>query len=142
MTMPPPTNVCEPEDTACTLPAPLWEKSTLMGSGNYRGTAQAVCAQATGNTCTFNGTTYPGGTIARLELGPTSAPTTGPRDVMVWCTTSAVFAKGASARPALRVSFTNSGHSDVPRGMGWWDVTPDQVGTGNLPIDPSHFAAC
>lgn len=142
MTQPPRTDACEPGETGCTLPGPRWARSTLMGSGNYRGTALAVCAQAAGNTCSFNGTTYPGGAIGRLSLGPTKAPGTGPRQAMVWCKTSAVFTEGTPARDALRVSFTNADPSEVPVGMGWWDVTPDQVGTGNTPVDPNQFATC
>ncbi|HEY6793086.1 MAG TPA: hypothetical protein VI248_00210 [Kineosporiaceae bacterium] len=67
MTQPPRTGACQPGETGCTLPGPRWARSTLMGSGNYRGTALAVCAQAAGNTCSFNGTTYPGRAIGRLS---------------------------------------------------------------------------
>jgi hypothetical protein len=142
MTPPPPATLCEPEDTACTLPGPRWQRSILPGAGNYRGTALAACAQADGNTCTFAGTTYPSGTIAHLPLGPKGAPGTTPREVMVWCSTSSVFAEGSSARPALRVSFTNGDDNDVPVAQGWWDLTPDQVSTGTTPLDPTQFTAC
>ncbi|HEY6797594.1 MAG TPA: hypothetical protein VI248_23210 [Kineosporiaceae bacterium] len=58
--------------------------------------------------------------------------------------TADVFADGAAARPALRVSFTNADHDEVPVGTGWWDVTPDQVGTGTgqTPVDTDQLATC
>jgi hypothetical protein len=63
---------------------------------------------------------------------------------MVWCTTSAVFADGAAARPAWRISFTNADRAEVPVGSGWWDVTPDQVSLdASGPVaDPDRFLRC
>jgi hypothetical protein len=33
---------------------------------------------------------------------------------------------------------------EAPLGMGWWDVTPDQVNTGTsqIPMDTAQFATC
>jgi hypothetical protein len=44
----------------------------------------------------------------------------------------------------LRVSFTNAEHAEEHLGYGWWDVTPDQVGTGNgtTPLDTGPLTAC
>jgi hypothetical protein len=144
MTMPPQGDVCEPGDGSCSLPTPTWVQGELTGAGTYRGTALAVCAPAEGNSCSFAGTAYARGAIARPELGPSQAPRTAPRQVMVWCATSAVFAQGTTARPALRISFTNADRAEVPVGMGWWDVTPDQVstGAGQSPVDPGRFNPC
>jgi hypothetical protein len=66
----------------------------------------------------------------------------GTREVMVRYRTSAVPA-GAPAQPALRVSFTTA-DNDTPVGMGWWGVTPDQVGTGSgqTPTGTNRFATC
>jgi hypothetical protein len=143
MTLPPQTNTCAESDTSCS--PPTWATAFLLGSGNYRGTALAVCAPDSDNSCSFGGTLYAGGTIGRLLLGPSTAPTAmGTREVMVWCKTSAVFTAGAAARPALRVSFTNADHVEASVGRGWWDVTPDQVGTGagQTLVDPDQFATC
>jgi hypothetical protein len=144
MTLPPQVDVCDPGEASCTAPDPAWALGNLTGAGNYRGTTLAVCAQAVGNTCSFDGTGYAGGAIGRLALGPSGAPGTAPRQVMVWCKTSDVFATGAPAQPALRVSFTNDDHVEVPIGYGWWDVTPDQVGTGTgqTPVDISLLMTC
>jgi hypothetical protein len=143
MSLPPQTNACDESDASCT--PPTWAIGTLLGSGNYRGTALAVCAQATEDVCSFDGTTYASGAIKRLPLGPLATPTaTGTREVMVWCRANAVFTESSPARPALRVSFTNADQHEVPAGMGWWDVTPDQVGTGSgqTLVDPGQFATC
>jgi hypothetical protein len=144
MTLPPQTVVCDPGEASCTTPDPTWTVGNLTGAGNYRGTALAVCAQATGNNCSLDGTAYAGGAIGRLPLGTSQAPGTVPRQVMVWCRTSDVFTSGAPAQPALRVSFTNNDGATVPLGYGWWDVTPDQVGAGSgrTPVDTSQFATC
>lgn len=144
MAMPPQVDVCDEGETSCDKPEPQWAPGVLTGAGNYRGTALAVCVQAAGNTCSFDGTAHAGGAIGRLSLGPSAAPGTGPREVMVWCASSNVFAEGAEPQQALRVSFTNGDHEKVPVGMGWWDVTPDQVGTGagQTPLDTSHLTPC
>jgi hypothetical protein len=140
MTAPPQTDTCEPGETGCTFPGPRWALSTLTGAGNYRGTALAVCVPAPPEPCSFNTTTYSSGTITRLPLGPAGAPGTAPRHVMVWCKTTASLTPGGPATDALRISFTNAEHTQVPTGRGWWDITPDQLGTN--PIDPSQFTTC
>jgi hypothetical protein len=140
MTQPPHVDTCEPGETGCTFPGPRWALSTLTGAGNYRGTALAVCAPATPEPCTFNTTTYPAATTARLPLGPAQAPGTAPRQVMVWCRTTASLTPGTPTQQVLRISFTNAEHTQVPTGRGWWDITPDQLGTN--PIDPSQFTTC
>jgi Trypsin len=144
MTLPPETEICDAGERPCTQPDPVWSAGDVLGAGNYRGTALAVCAEAAGNTCAFDGRPYAAGAIARLALGPTRAPQTAPRQVMIWCKTDTAFAADASARPALRVSFTNADRDEVPVGMGWWDVTPDQVGTvtGTPAVDSNRFATC
>lgn len=144
MTEPPHVDVCDPGDTSCTLPDPKWAEGAVLGSGTYRGTALAVCAQVSGNSCSFDGTAYEGGKIGRLELGPSTAPGTTPRRVMIWCQSSAVFGEGAAAQPALQVSFTNADGVEAPVGYGWWNVTPDQVGVGAdlAAADLSQFATC
>jgi hypothetical protein len=144
MTMPPPVDVCDPGEGSCRLPEPTWVQADVTGAGNYRGTALAVCAPAAGDSCSFAGTAYARGAVARLELGPSQAPGTAPRQVMVWCTTSAVFADGAPARPAWRISFTNADPAEVPVGFGWWDVTPDQVrlDAGQPAVGPDRFIPC
>jgi hypothetical protein len=144
MSLPPQMEMCEPGQTSCTAPAPTWAPGSLLGSGNNRGTVQAVCAAAAGNDCSFKGTAYAGGAIARLQLGPSKAPGTGPRQVMVWCKTSSAFSQGGPLYPALRVSFTNADQDEVPIGMGWWDVMTDQVGTGagQTLVDADLFATC
>jgi hypothetical protein len=144
MTSPPQVDVCDMGETSCAEPDLHWVLAALPGSGNYRGTALAVCAQASGNACSFNGTTYAGGEIGRLPLGLSDASGMGPRQVMVWCTSSGVFAPDSPARPALRISFTNDDHAEVPVGTGWWDVTPDQVdsATGKISPDIARLAAC
>ena len=144
MTMPPQVEVCDEGETSCAIPDPTWASESLMGAGNYRGTASAVCVQGKGNGCSFDGKEYAGGSVARLPLGPKGMPGTAPRRVAVWCRSSNVFAAGTSARPALRVTFTNDEHEEVPIGMGWWDVTPDQVGagTGQIPVNNDLLSAC
>jgi hypothetical protein len=144
MTLPPQPDVCDEGEPSCTLPDPTWLRAALPGSGNYRGTALARCADAAGSTCSFDGTAYAKGAIGRLSLGPSRAPGTAPRSVMVWCETTAVFADDTSPRPALRVSFTNADHEPSPDGRGWWDVTPDQVTTadGKTPVNDTRFATC
>jgi hypothetical protein len=44
----------------------------------------------------------------------------------------------------LRVSFTNADPTDSVLGYGWWDVTPDQVGTGagQTLLDPGPLQPC
>jgi hypothetical protein len=143
MTVPPPIHNCGQSQTPCGTD-PAWVLGNLPGSGNYRGTALAVCARAPGNTCSFGEATYPGDAIERLALGPTGAPGTAPRQVMIWCKTRNVFAPGSPARPALRISFTNGDNDEVPEGKGWWDVTPDQVATGTdqIPAEIDQFSTC
>jgi hypothetical protein len=137
----PPQDGC---DTGTTCPQPVWEQGALLGAGNYRGTALARCATAANNTCTFGQTTYPTGTSTRIPLGPATAPGTAPRQVMIWCKTSTSLTPGDPARDALRISFTNADPQESPLGYGWWDITPDQLGTGNgnTPLDPSQFTPC
>jgi hypothetical protein len=146
MTMPPQTGVCEPGEKSCTSPGPHWVQAALLGSGNYRGTALARCATVTGNGCSFSGTASAPGASARMPLGPSSAPNApGTREVMVWCRTGTAFPDaGSPTRQVLRVSLTNADGVEVPVGMGWWDVTPDQVGTGTsqTPVDADQLAAC
>jgi hypothetical protein len=64
---------------------------------------------------------------------------------MVWCKTSTAFPDASSpTRPVLRVSFTNGDPQESPLGYGWWDVTPDQVGTGSgqVLVDTGRLAPC
>ncbi|HEY6794606.1 MAG TPA: trypsin-like serine protease [Kineosporiaceae bacterium] len=145
MTSPPPTSVCLPGMTSCT--SPIWEQGVLLGAGNYRGTALARCASVGSSGCSFKGTVYAGGASARMSLGPADAPLApGTREVQVWCTTTTSFPDAASpARSVVRVSFTNAEHSTVQIGYGWWDVTPDQLGTSptdQTPLDTSRLARC
>ncbi|HEY6796132.1 MAG TPA: trypsin-like peptidase domain-containing protein [Kineosporiaceae bacterium] len=144
MSMPPQLGVCDPGHASCTTPGPHFVPAAVLGSGNYRGTALARCASAPGNGCSFDGTRYAAGGIARMRLGPSSgAP--GPRGVVVWCTTTTVFpGDGDPARHVLRISFTNADDVQGPVGMGWWDVTPDQLGTGanQSPVDTGQLATC
>jgi hypothetical protein len=144
MSLPPPMAMCEPGQTSCTLPDPKWAPGFLSGSGNNRGTVQAVCAAADGNSCSFNGTAHADGTTTRLPLGPSKAPRTAPREIMVWCRTRSAFTQGGPLYPALRVSFTNADRDAGPIGMGWWDVMSDQVGTGtgHTLMDPGLFTTC
>jgi hypothetical protein len=39
---------------------------------------------------------------------------------------------------------TGDDHAEVPVGTGWWDVTPDQVGsaTGKTSLDIASLATC
>jgi hypothetical protein len=146
MTMPPQADVCEPGITSCTGSQPTWAQGVLTGAGNYRGTALARCATAETNTCSFNGLATAAGASARMALGPSSAPSApGVRRVMVWCKTTTAFPDPTSpTRPVLRVSFTNADPNDSPIGYGWWDVTPDQVGsgTGRTLLDTSQVSPC
>jgi hypothetical protein len=132
MTLPPEADVCDAGSPACAPSAPAWAPGVLLGAGNYRGTAMARCASAGNAACSFNGTAYAEGASARLLLGPASAPSApGTREVVVWCKTTTAFPDpGSPARDVLRLSFTNAEHADVVIGYGWWDMTPDQVGTG------------
>jgi hypothetical protein len=61
---------------------------------------------------------------------------------MVWCKTTASLTPGDPTQQVLRISFTNADPQESPLGYGWWDITPDQAGTGNTPLDPSHFTTC
>ncbi|HEY6794608.1 MAG TPA: trypsin-like serine protease [Kineosporiaceae bacterium] len=145
MTSPPPTPVCLPGMWSCT--SPIWEQGVLLGAGNYRGTALARCASAGSSGCSFNATAYAIGASARMSLGPATAPLApGTREVQVWCTTTTPFPDATSpARSVVRVSFTNAEHSTVQIGYGWWDVTPDQLGTSptdQSPLDTSRLAHC
>jgi hypothetical protein len=146
MTAPPELDVCDPGQPSCNLPAPTWLRGVLSGAGNYRGTASLRCVQAAGTTCSYAGVPTTGGTSARLRLGPATAPTAqGTREVMVWCRTTTQFPDaGSPTQPVLRVSFTNAEHSTVQLGYGWWDITPDQVGTGSdtAPLDTTQLATC
>jgi hypothetical protein len=142
MTLPPGMDPCP--SGGCTVSEPRWAVGFLSGSGQNRGTVQAVCVSTAGNSCSFNGTASAAGVIARLPLGTSKAPMTGPREVMVWCKATSAFVEGGPLFPVLRVSFTNAEHTEVPVGMGWWDVMTDQVGTGNgqAVVDPDQFATC
>jgi hypothetical protein len=133
MTLPPHTNLCSAATGSCIPSDPGWKQGTLLGAGNYRGTALARCATAATNDCSFNGTTYAAGASARMPLGRASAPSApGTRQVMVWCKTTTAFPDPTSpTQPVLRVSFTNADPNESPTGYGWWDVTPDQVGAGS-----------
>jgi hypothetical protein len=70
----------------------------------------------------------------------------GTREVQVWCTTTTPFPDATSpTRSVLRVSFTNAEHTTAQIGYGWWDVTPDQLGTSptdQTPLDTSRLAHC
>jgi hypothetical protein len=147
MTLPPQTGLC-PATGSCVDSDPGWKAGVLLGAGNYRGTALARCATATGNTCSFDDVPTPPGASARLPLGPASAPTApGTRQVMAWCKTTTPFPDTSSAFPqtVLRISLTNADPSEVQPGYGWWDVTPGQVGTGhsaNGQLDTTTLPAC
>jgi hypothetical protein len=132
MTLPPQTDHCDPGMTSCSVSEPTWMRGVLLGAGNYRGTALARCASSGSNSCSFDGVASADGASVRMPLGPSSAPTAaGTREVMVWCKTSSHFPDGSSPiQPVLRVSFTNQDTKESPDGYGWWDVTPDQIGTG------------
>lgn len=99
-----------------------------------------------GNGCSFDSADYATGTSLRMRLGPSSAPeAAGTRHVMVWCKTTTAFPDPDSpSQPVLRVSLTNADGIEVPVGMGWWDVTPDQVGTGSgqTLVDTDRLATC
>jgi hypothetical protein len=145
MSLPPPADVCEESQASCPFPDPVWVPGALLGSGNNRGTALGICAQATGNDCSFNGTTYPRGSTARMPLGPLTAPAApGTRQVLAWCKSTGTFTPGGPSQPVLRVSFTNTDPADAPLGYGWWDVLPDQAGTGTgqTLVDPAQLATC
>jgi hypothetical protein len=132
MTLPPQTDRCDPGMTSCAVSEPTWVRGVLLGSGNYRGTALARCASAGGDGCSFDGVASAAGASARMQLGSSAAPSApGTREVMVWCKTDTAFPDADSpTRQVLRVSFTNGDPHESPLGYGWWDVTPDQVGTG------------
>lgn len=146
MTLPPQTDLCDPGMTSCTSPVLRWARGVLLGAGNYRGTALARCVAVERNGCSFDGVAAAAGTSARMRLGPSSAPNApGTREVMVWCTADAAFPEaGSPTRPVLRVSFTNADPQKSPIGYGWWDVTPDQVGTGTgrTLLDTSRLTPC
>jgi hypothetical protein len=146
MTMPPQVASCEPGETSCTSLGQRWLPASVLGTGNYRGTALARCAAAAGNACSFDGASYAPGVSARLPLGPSSAPAApGTRELLVWCTTDAAFPEaGSPVQTVLRASFTNADGTEEPAGMGWWDLTPGQLGTGTgrTPPDTGQLAAC
>jgi hypothetical protein len=136
MTLPPQPVSCD-EDAQCG--SPTWVQATLLGAGNYRGIAQALCATAEGNSCSFNGVAYAAGDAARMALGPSSAPSAlGTRQVMIWCRAT----PASSARQLVRVSFTNADPHPSPLGYGWWDVTSDQVGTGQTRLNTAALDPC
>ena len=145
MSLPPPTDICEDSQPSCPVPDPVWLPGVLLGSGNHRGTVLGICVKATGNTCSFNGTSYPGGSTARIPLGPLTAPTApGTRKVLVWCKSTGAFTSGGPAQSVLRVSFTNTDPTAAPLGYGWWDVLPGQVGTGTgtTLVNPARLTTC
>jgi hypothetical protein len=146
MTLPPQTGSCVPHLGSCTTTPPTWGQGVLLGAGNFRGTAQARCATAPHNTCSFDGVTTAPGASTRMRLGTTTAPSApGTREVIAWCQTTTPFPDATSpTRQVLRVSFTNADPDDTPTGYGWWDITPDQVGTGNgqTLLDPGPLAPC
>jgi Trypsin len=146
MSLPPQVAVCDVGAPTCTRSMPSWAQGVLLGAGNYRGTAQARCAAVTGNDCSFNGVPSAAGASARMALGPASAPSAlGTRDVMVWCRTSTPFPEPTSpTREVVLVSFTNGDPQESPLGYGWWDLTLDQVGTGNgqTLLDTGNLTAC
>jgi Trypsin len=146
MTLPPQTSSCVPHLGSCTTTPPTRAQGVLLGAGNFRGTAQARCATAAHNTCSFDGVTTAPGASTRMRLGTTTAPSApGTRDVIAWCQTTTPFPDATSpTRQVLRVSFTNADPDDTPTGYGWWDITPDQVGTGNgqTLLDPGPLAPC
>ncbi|HEY6798197.1 MAG TPA: trypsin-like serine protease [Kineosporiaceae bacterium] len=142
----PPMAICDAGDPSCTTPPPVWRLGAVLGAGNYRGTMLGVCASVPGNVCSFGATSYPGGAIARLLLGPDGALTAGGnREVEVWCKTTTSFSPDGPARPALRVSFTNLDPRPAPSGYGWWDIMPDQAGAGTTTpvlLDTTPFTTC
>jgi hypothetical protein len=142
-TPPQPAVECD-EDQECATP--VWARAVLMGAGNYRGTALMRCAVAGANTCSFGGAGHPAGASARLPLGSSASPAApGAREVVAWCQTTTAFPdQGSPAQPVLRVSFTNADPSDSPLGYGWWDVTPDQLGTGagQTVLDTGALSPC
>ncbi|HEY6795926.1 MAG TPA: trypsin-like serine protease [Kineosporiaceae bacterium] len=146
MTLPPQSGPCAAVTAPCAGRGPGWKLGVLLGAGNYRGTALVRCASSGSEACSFQGVAPAAGVSARLGLGPVSAPLSpGTRQVMVWCRTTTAFPDaGSPARPVLRVSFTNADPADTPAGYGWWDVTPDQVGTGTgqTPLDPGPLQPC
>ena len=134
MTPPPSTNICDAGDEKCASPDPVWKLATLEERGSAEGySVRLMCADVTGNECSFGGTVF--GYSTSLSL-PSS------REVMVWCKTTAALIVGGSPEPALRVSLTNAERSEVPAGQGWWHVNPAQVTTGKAPVDTAPFATC
>jgi Trypsin len=144
MTLPPQTDHCDPGMPSCTVTNPVWARGRLLGAGNYRGTALARCASAGTNSCSFDGAAYGNGASARMRLGPLSAPgSPGTREVMIWCRSSVAFPDANSpVQQVLRVSFTNADPRDAALAYGWWDVTPDQVDSGQGPVDAGTLATC
>jgi hypothetical protein len=146
MTLPPQTSSCVPHLGSCTATPPTWGHGVLLGAGNFRGTAQARCATTSHDTCSFDGITTAPGASTRMRLGTTTAPSApGTREVIAWCQTTTPFPDTTSpTRQVLRVSFTNADPDETPTGYGWWDVTPDQVGTGNgrTLLPPGPLAPC
>jgi hypothetical protein len=141
MTMPPQGDMCDPGQSPCTTPDSTWQAATLVGYSQNQGTVLSRCAQADGNTCTFDGVNYVGGATARLPLGAVGV--TGARQVMVWCKSSTALNVGDPPQPVLEVSFTNGDDPQGPVGMGWWLVSPDHVTTDTTtPVDPTAFVAC
>lgn len=144
MTLPPQTRSCTPAAASCLVSDPGWRQGVILGAGNHRGTALARCAAT--DACSFDGTPYPAGARARMRLGSASAPDApGTRQVMVWCKTTTAFPDPTSpTQPVLRVSFTNAEPDGTLLGYGWWDVTPDQIGTGTdkAPLDTGGLAPC
>jgi hypothetical protein len=146
MTLPPQTDRCDPGMTSCTGSEPTWPRGVLAGSGTYRGVALARCAVAAGSRCSVGEVSHAGGASVRIPLGTVAVPTApGTREVLVWCKTETAFpAAGSPTRAVLRVSFTNADPDESPDGYGWWDLTPDQVGTGsgNALVDTGSLARC
>jgi Trypsin len=146
MSIPPPADDCEEEQrSSCSVPEPVWVPGVLLGSGNNRGTVLGVCEQEAGNDCSFDGTHYAAGRTARMALGTSVARSAlGTRQVLVWCRSSDAFTAGGPVQPVLRVSFTNADPVESPLGYGWWDVSPDQVGTGagQTLVDQARLAPC
>ncbi len=141
MTMPPQVQVCDPGQPACSAPDPVWQAATLVGYSHQQGIVPAKCAQADGNTCTFDGITYVGGATAQLRLGAVGV--TGTRHVMTWCRSTTALNAGEPPVPVLEVSFSNDDDPQGPIGKGWWLVTPDHVTTDTTtPVDTTVFTTC
>jgi hypothetical protein len=119
--VPPAADVCNEDETGCTLPDPVWQPGSLVGAAQSQGMVVARCSDVAGApACTFNRVSYAGGVSGRFALG-------GAREVMAWCTARVALNVGDPPQDVLMVSFTNTNQRNDAQATGWWYVSPDTV---------------